>query len=141
MLKFSTTSDITFSFADSISLQGDSGPYLQYTYARSKSVLKSARFADKEINTAPLEKEERELLRSIEYFEDLVNEAALSYSPNIIAQYLTNLARQFNLFYQKHRIINAEGDKKEMRLALTAAVASILKQGLYLLGIEAPERM
>lgn len=141
MLKFSTTSAITFSFADSISLQGDSGPYLQYTYARSKSVLRSANYTDKEVLQTSLEKEEREILRIIEYFEETVQEAAINYSPNIIAQYLVNLARLFNLFYQKHRIINAEAEKKEMRLALTSAVAKVLKQGLYLLGIEAPERM
>ncbi|MCL4366510.1 arginine--tRNA ligase, partial [Patescibacteria group bacterium] len=142
MLKFSTLSEISFSFDESISLQGDSGPYVQYTYARARSVLRSANYDSKAVESSGnLEKEEREILRLIEYFEGIVEEAATNYAPNIIAQYLTNLARTFNLFYQKHRIINAEEGKKDGRLALTYAVALILKQGLYLLGIEAPEKM
>lgn len=142
MLKFSTSSEISFSFEDSISLEGDSGPYIQYTYARAKSVLRSADYAYQEgVKVTDLENEERSILQKIEYLEEMVLEAAGNFSPNIIAGYLIDLARIFNLFYQKHRIINASQDKKDFRLALTYAVASVLKQGLYLLGIEAPERM
>lgn len=142
MLKFSTTSEITFSFDESISLQGDSGPYLQYAYARAKSVLRSTGYDySAGLTSENLEIEEREILRTIEYFEEIVKEAAANYAPHIIAQYLTGLAKTFNLFYQKHRIINASQNKKDLRLALTYAVASVLKQGLYLLGIEAPEKM
>lgn len=140
MLKFSTSSEITFSFNESISLQGDSGPYLQYAYARARSVLRSVGYSFKDIAPVNLEKEEREILRIIEYFEDTVEDAAVNYAPNVVAQYLTSLAKTFNLFYQKHRIANA-GKKTEFRLALTCAVAIVLKKGLYLLGIEAPERM
>lgn len=141
MLKFATMSEISFSFEDSISLQGDSGPYLQYTYARAKSVLNSAKYHYKSsILDHKLEKEERDILIQIEYFEEIVEEAAKNYAPNMVAEYLLTLARGFNLFYQKHRILKGE-EKMEFRLALTFSVATVLKQGLYLLGIEAPERM
>ncbi|MBI2599984.1 arginine--tRNA ligase [Candidatus Daviesbacteria bacterium] len=142
MLKFSTSSEISFSFEDSISLEGDSGPYIQYSYARAKSVLRSAGFVYQGLTEIKdLENEERSILQKIEYWEEVVSEAANNFSPNIIAQYLTDLAKTFNLFYQKHRIIKSEGKKKDLRLALTFAVAILLKQGLYLLGIESPERM
>lgn len=141
MLKFATASEIAFSFEESISLEGDSGPYLQYTYARAKSVLAQASYDYKEgAESKSLEKEERDILQRIEYFDNIVEEAAKNFAPNTLAEYLLNLAKVFNLFYQKHRIIKG-GEKQQLRLNLTCAVASILKQGLYLLGIEAPERM
>ena len=141
MLKYSPQTDITFDIEKSVSLDGDSGPYLQYTYARAKSVLRTASY-----NYAPgaeakdLETEERTLLQKIEHFEVVLEESAKNYSPNTLAEYLLDFARSFNLFYQKHQIIKAE-EKMELRLALTCATAVVLKQGLYLLGIEAPERM
>ncbi len=140
MLGFGTASEISFSFEDSISLQGDSGPYLQYAYARASSVLKSANYHFTSVSDDKLEPEEREVLRKIEYFTETVEEAAKNYAPNVIASYLTDLAKTFNLFYQKHRILKAES-KQEFRLALTYATSLVLKKGLYLLGIEAPERM
>ena len=141
MLKYSPQTDITFDIERSVSLEGDSGPYLQYTYARAKSVLRTASY-----NYLPgaeaknLEVEERVLLQKIEHFETILEESAEGYSPNTLASYLLEFARNFNLFYQKHPIIKS-GEKMELRLALTCAVAVIIKQGLYLLGIEAPERM
>lgn len=141
MLKFATMSEISFSFEDSISLSGDSGPYLQYTYARTKSVLTSAKYKFESVpESNNLEPEERHILKQIEYFEEATEDAAREFAPNVLAQYLMDLSKSFNLFYQKHKIIKGE-DKMELRLALTCAVASVLKQGLYLLGIEAPERM
>ncbi|MEK7617417.1 MAG: arginine--tRNA ligase [Patescibacteria group bacterium] len=141
MLAFGTSSEISFSFEDSISLEGDSGPYLQYTYARAKSVLRMANYNfEPVLSLKNLEKEEREILRMIEYFESMVEEAAINYAPNIIAQYLTDLSKSYNLFYQKHRILEGE-EKMEFRLALSCAVAATLKMGLYLLGIKVPERM
>lgn len=149
MLKFAPTTDITFDLEKSVSLSGDSGPYIQYTYARAKSVLRNAKY-DYEVDLphseahpktveGDLEKEERAILQKIEHFKSIVEEAADNLHPNIIAQYLVELASVFNLFYQKHQII--KGEKVDFRLALTCSVAVILKQGLYLLGIESPERM
>jgi arginyl-tRNA synthetase len=140
ILKYSANSDISFNLEKSVSLQGDSGPYVQYSYARAKSVLRNAKYdyQPTEIE-GDLETEERELLRIVEHFDFIVSKASDNFSPNIVAEYLLDLAKAFNLFYQKHPIIGHE--KAELRLALTCAVAVILKQGLYLLGIEAPERM
>ena len=144
MLKFSPQTDITFDIEKSVSLEGDSGPYLQYAYARAKSVLRSVQYdytpgSEGELKDN-LEKEERLALRQIEHFEAVLEESAKNFAPQDLAEYLLNLAKIFNLFYQKHPIIKG-GGKMEFRLALTCAVAVVLKQGLYLLGIEAPERM
>lgn len=148
MLKFSPQTNISFDLEKSVSLQGDSGPYVQYTYARAKSVLRNASYnylptemsklSPPEIKHK-LEDEERELLRSIEHFESIISEAGKSYSPNLLASFLLDIASSFNLFYQKHPIMKSQ--QSEFRLALTCAVAVVLKQGLYLLGVEAPERM
>ena len=149
MLKYAPHTDITFDIEKSVSLSGDSGPYIQYTYARAKSVLRNAQY-DYDVDlphsvqhpqtvSIELEKEERLILQKIEHFEAIVIEAAESLHPNIIASFLLDLASLFNLFYQKHPII--KGENSDLRLALTCSVAVILKQGLYLLGFEAPERM
>lgn len=144
MLKYALQTNITFDIEKSVSLVGDSGSYLQYTYARAKSVLRTASFnyqPELELKIDGLEAEERSLLQKLEHFDSFVEEAAQNLSPNTITEFLLNLSRDFNLFYQKHPIIKAEEGKVEFRLALTCAVAVTLKQGLYLLGIEAPEQM
>lgn len=143
MLKFATASDISFSFEESINLEGNSGPYLQYTYARTQSVLAKVKLkveSGKLRVNSQLEPEEVTLLRAMQHFPEVVSGAAESFAPNLLCNYLFELAQSFNLFYQKHSIIEG-GDKKEFRLALTSAVGQTLKKGLYLLGIEAPERM
>lgn len=149
ILRYAPRTDITFDLEKSVSLQGDSGPYVQYSYARAKSVLRNAKFdyqvelphSEKHPDTIEheLEKEERDLLSHIEHFDILVSSATENLSPNLLAEYLLDLSKIFNLFYQKHPII--KGEQTEFRLALTCAVAVILKQGLNLLGIESPERM
>lgn len=151
MLKHQPGADSIFDIEKSVALEGDSGPYVQYTYARANSILRNAQInyqldlphADAHSIAVPasLETEERQILQKIEYFADTVEEAAAILHPNVIATYLLEVAALFNLFYQKHRILNAPEDKKDFRLFLTCAVASVLKQGLNLLGIEAPERM
>lgn len=140
-LKFAPSSDFIFDLDQSVSLQGDSGPYIQYTYARSQSVLRQIdsksdfSFSEEEV----LEKEERSLIRRLEYFSQIVEQAAYEYRPNMLAEYLLDLSKEFNLFYQKHRIIQSEF--KGRRLRFTQTVGEVLKIGLDLLGIEAPERM
>lgn len=142
MLKYSPQTKILFDLEKSVALDGDSGPYLQYTYARAKSVLRSAAYDyQPQVETGELEKEERALLQKIELFKNIVRDSAKNFSPTVLAVFLLDVAKDFNLFYQKHPIIKAKQEKVEFRLALTCAIAVILKQGLYLLGIEAPERM
>lgn len=143
LLRSNIGKDIIFSFEESISLEGNSGPYLQYTYARTQSVLakvtsvKNQPIGKKLI----LEKEETQLLRMICRFTEIIEDAIEELAPNLLCSYLFNLAQKFNLFYQKHPILKAEGGKREFRLGLTQAVGQVIKNGLFLLGINAPEKM
>ncbi|MBI2031767.1 MAG: arginine--tRNA ligase [Candidatus Levybacteria bacterium] len=145
MLKFSRKSDITFSFDESISLEGNSGPYLQYSYARTQSVLakipnpKSKIPNNSKLQNIKLEREEELLLRLLIHFPEVVKDSSENFAPNILCNFLFELAQSFNNFYQKHKIIGSKTE--EFRLNLTLAVGQILKNGLFLLGIEAPEKM
>lgn len=139
-LKFSPSPNMVFDLEESVSLEGDSGPYIQYTYARIQSVLRNAK---KEVNDEfgdiELDTEERAILRSLLYFQETVEQAATTLHPNLLASYLVELARLYNLFYQKSRIIGS--DKQDFRLKLSEETGKVLEKGLYLLGIEAPEKM
>ena len=158
-LKPSLTQEIAYDFNESISLEGNSGPYLQYTFARTQSVLRKAKSsgAKSDRNSSgsyrllrslqdKLNKEEMRVLRSLPKFPEVVAQAAKNYSPNLLCNYLFDLAQKYNNFYNQHRILesNVKGQMSNVarfRLALTAATGQVLKNGLYLLGIEAPERM
>lgn len=143
MLKFSRTSDILFSFEESISISGNSGPYLQYTYARTQSVLAKVKNQRSKFKIASqnskLENEELLILRLLVHFPEIVEEAGVNFAPNLLCNYLFELSQKFNNFYQKHKIIGSKNEN--FRLSLTSAVGQVLKTGLYLLGIEAPEKM
>lgn len=153
-LKFAPKTNAIIDLEKSVSLQGDSGPYVQYSFARTQSLLKhvgksgsSSLVASslEEKNQKPvtriqqLESEEREVLRWLEYFELMVEQAASELRPNLIGEYLINLSKAFNLFYQKYPIVKSK--ESFFRLALTRKVGETLKIGLNLLGIEAPEKM
>ena len=141
LLKNSIGHDVIFNFDESISLEGNSGPYLQYTYARTQSVLKkSTNNYELITNNYELNPEELMILRTLIHFEEVVEKAAEQFAPNLLCNYLFNLAQKFNLFYQKHTILGQER-MREFRLALTVAVGETLKNGLYLLGIQSPEKM
>lgn len=142
-LKVSTNQEIAFDLKESVSFDGDSGPYLLYTYARCQSVLRKA--SEQPSDNQPrsdrgqgqaLNPEEKNLARLILFFPEMVAAAAGELSPNVICTYLFQLAQTFNTFYQKHPIL-----EQPHRLSLTSATAQVLKNGLYLLGIETVERM
>ena len=155
LLKSNIGSDVIFDFGKSVSFEGDSGPYLMYTYARCKSVIRKAAADSGQVGMTSLEGvtlniEETELLRAFYRFEEVIWEAARDLAPNTICSYLYDLAQKFNLFYQKHSILGSDNRQHitnnrvmitEFRLALTRATAGILKRGLYILGIESVERM
>jgi len=142
VLKVGATQDVAFDIERSVSLEGDSGPYIQYTFARTQSVLSKSEIRNPKFETTMKpEKEELQLLRLISRFDEVVEDATEKLAPNAIATYLYDLASSFNLFYQKHPILKAEGDTREFRLALTQGVGKRLQQGLHLLGIKAPEKM
>lgn len=137
MLRVSSVSDIAFDIEASVSFEGDSGPYLQYTYARAKSVLRKAGISTfNPLLSTVLNPDERLLARLLAQFPDIVKDAAENYAPSTLCTYLFQLAQQFNAFYANNPIVG-----NDLRLALTAATAQILKNGLYLLGIETLEQM
>jgi len=140
ILKVGRTTDTAFDFETSLSLDGDSGPYLQYTYVRAQSVLREQQIDLSKISYKP-EVEEIILLRMIANFQEVVLQAAKEYAPNIISTYLFHLAQQYNLVYQKYPILKADSEIKNFRLLLTKSVAQIIKNGLALLGIETVEKI
>jgi arginyl-tRNA synthetase len=143
-LKNNISADIAFDFDESISLEGNSGPYLLYTYVRTQSVLKKTNLNNltiQQFNNLTIKQEENNLLRSFYQFPEIVFEAAKNFSPNLIANYLFDLSQKYNLFYQKHPILKAEKNTKDFRLLLTKAAGQIIKNGLYLLGIKTVEKM
>ncbi|PIS14634.1 arginine--tRNA ligase [Candidatus Shapirobacteria bacterium CG09_land_8_20_14_0_10_39_12] len=149
-LKQNPRTDIVFDWDQVLSLQGNSGPYLQYSFARTQSVLRKAKdlnlkfliFNFKSISNVKIlnvSNEEISLLRTIYRFPEAIADAAREFSPNLVCNFLFDLAQKFNLFYDKERIIGNENE--EFRLLLTSAVGQVLKNGLTLLGIEALEKM
>jgi len=146
-LKHSPKNEIAFDIDESIQMEGNSAPYLIYTYVRCQSVMKKSKTAShqpliKTINLKiRLEKDEFNLLRLINQFPEAVEKAAKDLAPNHIANYLFILAQKYNLFYQKYPIIKAEKEKKELRLLITQATANTIKKGLELLGIKTVEQM
>jgi arginyl-tRNA synthetase len=160
-LKQSVYNQIAFDIDESISLEGDSGPYLQYTYARTQSVLAKSKVKSpaspagrqkSKVFPKSLNAEELSILRWLYRFPEVVKQAGEEYAPNVIANFLYELAGRFNVFYNKHRILEARSKKQEVRgkeavvtsqfrLLLTTATGQVLKNGLTLLGIPAPEKM
>ena len=145
MLRYNPQTEIAFDFDESISLEGNSGPYLLYTFVRTQSVLNKSTYhlGTTWINNgiAKLEKEERDLLRTLANYSETVYEAARNFSPNLIANYLYDLAQKYNLFYQKHKILLTEEKIRIFRLLLTKATGQVIKNGLYLLGIKTVNKM
>jgi arginyl-tRNA synthetase len=140
-LKFGLTSDIAFDINQAVSLHGDSGPYLLYTYARINSILEKAQdIKPAEKTTAvELEPEEREVLRQLDYFEPIAKRAAEDFSPNDLANYLLNLTKAFNQFYEKHPVLGSK--KQDLRLKIATRVGERIKLGAYLLGFEVLPKM
>jgi len=134
--------DVIFDWDKVMSLEGDSGPYLQYTYARAMSVLRKTQVKEqKNVNSIPesLNDEELNLIKEFYKFEEKIIEASQRYSPAVIAEYILSVARKYNEFYAKNRIIDQK--EEDFRVFLTHTTASVLKMGLHLLGIKTIERM
>lgn len=140
ILKQAAGSDIVFDFDKALSFDGDSGPYLQYTFARTQSVLRKAKENGITSSTEIFADTTTEVEKMLYRFPEIIERALLAYEPHHITTYLTQLASAFNNFYAKERIVDS-GEAAPYRLALTEATAIVLKNGLSLLGIEAPEKM
>ena len=144
LLKNNVGGNIKFDFDESVSFEGNSGPYLQYTYVRCQSVLEKINILDFTSlmkTVSPLNEDESSLLRLCYQFPEIVSKSAVSKCPNYVATYLFDLAQTFNFFYQKNPILKAEEDKKKLRLLLTRITSQIIKEGLYLLGIKTVQKM
>ena len=143
MLKMDPVKDMTYDPEISISFEGETGPYVQYTYARICSILaKHGKKLNAKIDYALLkEKFEEELVRKLGGFPLIVRQAAEHYRPSVIAVYLIKLCQAFNTFYHYIPVLQAEKDVKEARLVLLDATRQVIANGLDLLGIEYVERM
>lgn len=136
-LKHRLGSDLAYDVGASVSLEGNSGPYLQYAHARACSIL--AKTDDKGAASEDLQGGERTLVRKLSEYAEVVDRAVSELMPHHVANYLYELAQAFNRFYEKNRVI---GDEREgIRLALVKQYADTLKQGLALLGIAAPDKI
>lgn len=142
-LKRSSNLDIIFDWDEVLSMEGNSGPYLLYTYVRIQSVLKQVKgeITLNDVKNGGEEPEEKAVLRLLYQFPEVVELAAQSFAPHVIAQYSFTLAQSYNLLYQKLQILKAEPQDREFRLALSSAAGKIIKNGLQLLGITTVERM
>ncbi len=139
-------STVTFTWEKALALDGNSGPYLQYAYARIASVSDKyrERFEDIDFNSYPLlfsEDIERKLAIKVARFGETVIRAASSYKPSVIADYLYDLAQAYSTFYQTVPFLKAEEGVRESRIRLCGMVATVLRDGLGLLGIETPDRI
>ncbi len=139
MLKMSENKNILFDWKDALDLQGNSAPYLQYTHARAKSILRKANFRPKVKGDELLLEKEKTLVKEISSFPKVVSDAAENGRPHTLANYLYKLCNEFNEYYQTIPVLKSK--QKSSRLALVKAVSIVLKNGLKLLGIEAPEKM
>lgn len=140
-LMHSVKSNVVFDWNKMMNLEGNSGPYLQYTVARTNSVLEKVTLKGVALHGVAdkLNEEELSILRKLVQFSEVIDNAARTYSPNLLCNYIYDLAQKYNSFYNKHKIIGSDND--EFRLALTKGTGQVLKNGLKLLGIETPERM
>ncbi|MBI3088780.1 MAG: arginine--tRNA ligase, partial [Candidatus Colwellbacteria bacterium] len=124
------------------SLQGNSAPYLQYTYARLRSILRRVNGKLPKLNAEAIENEaDLRLILKLAFFPEAVKAVSENYLPHQVANYLYDLARTINDYYEKEPILKAEENLRAARLNLVNAAAETMKTGLGLLGIKGPERM
>jgi len=143
-LKRESKTEIVFNWDEILNMKGDSGPYLQYVYARCQSVLEKAKMKGKKIKFDKnkfIEPKIEELLvlRWLVRFPEVLIKSAEQMAPNLLCNYLFQLCQKFNLFYQKYQILDQP--EEQFRLSLTMAVGLVIKNGLSLLGIQAPGKM
>ena len=143
ILKVDPKKRILFDPEESVDFNGNTGPFIQYTYARIQSIIRNADFDfSKAITTIDLHEKERELIKQIQQFPEIIQNAAKNHSPAILANYTYDLVKEYNSLYQSLPILGSENEnEKILRTQLSAKVGEIIKASFKLLGIEVPERM
>lgn len=147
ILKVDPKKNMTFNPAESIDFNGNTGPFIQYTYARIKSVFRKAeqtgiRYDPDLLSRSKASKKEIDLIRLLRRFTLAVTEAAESYSPALVANYCYDLSKEYNQFYHDFSILGEQdAEVRNLRLGLSLITSEVLSKGMWLLGIEMPERM
>jgi len=143
LLKVDPKKRLLFDPNESVDFQGHTGPFIQYTHARIRSVLSRVEnFNNQRITIEALDSEERDLILILSQFPETISQAAAGHSPAVIANYVYEVAKAFNKFYHEKSILQAEDETtKQFRLQLSSATAKVIKKAMKLLGIEVPERM
>ena len=145
LLKVNPINNMVFNPAESIDFNGNTGPFIQYTHARIRSILRKANTeltADSNLDGVEISEKEQAIIQKLVDFEAVVLRAGKEYSPALIANYAYDLCKEYNQFYHDTSILKEEDtQKRELRLALSACVARVIKTAMRLLGIEVPERM
>lgn len=142
ILKVDPKKRILFNPEESVDFAGNTGPFIQYTYARIQSIIRKADFDYSENVSVVLHEKEKELLKQMEAFPEVIQNAAQNYSPALIANYTYELVREYNSFYQAVPILGSENKtEKVFRVQLSKKVADIIASAFSLLGIDVPERM
>jgi arginyl-tRNA synthetase len=145
LVKTTPSKPITFRWEDALSFEGEAAPYIQYVHARSCRILEKAGIDVQEIDVdgidTSLEVMEQQLVKELSLFPDAVEEAARSLKPHIIANYVYSLSATYNKFYLNCPVLTETDSVRNRRLLMVYAVAQVVKTGLDLLGIEAPQRM
>lgn len=142
LLKVDPKKRLLFDPNESVDFQGHTGPFIQYTHARIKSVISRASISGVKTEPAGLAPEERDLIVLLNRFPEIITEAAKGHNPGTIANYVYEVAKIYNKFYHEHSILQAEDElAKQFRLQLSAASAKVINRGMGMLGIAVPERM
>jgi arginyl-tRNA synthetase len=142
ILKVDPRKNMTFDPRESVDFNGNTGPFIQYTYARIRSVLRKGSSIRKGTGREGLNSKELSLVRLMHDFPEILGEAARTLNPSLIANFLYELAKEFNQFYHDHSILSADtAEQVSQRLTLVEAAGNIIETGMKLLGIEMPERM
>ena len=142
ILKVDPKKRILFNPEESVDFQGNTGPFIQYTYARIQSILRKAETQTEVSNLLKLHPKEKELIKQLQLFPEAIQLAGVQYSPALIANYTYELVKSFNSFYQNVSILGSDNnEEKSFRIQLSKAVSDVIKTAFNLLGIEVPERM
>ena len=142
LLRVDPKKKMLFNPEESIDFHGFTGPFIQYTHARIKSILRKEKALSAELQATNLLPLEKKLIVSLEQFPSVIEQASLEHNPSVLAIYAFTIAKDYNTFYTEHSVMNAESaEKKQLRLQLCEMTANVIHSAMALLGIRVPERM